>query len=608
MAVTRWADAPGTSNVVGRVPPSVHRFAKADLEQLVALRPDLVVVSEYTDADFLKQLERSGLRVHRMLGLGSLAGVRGAILDLGRAVGEDAAAGRLVAEYDGTLAELARRLAGATKPRVLYWSGNMTAGADTAIGALIEAAGAVNVGREMGITGIAPPGAERAFVTNPDVVLVGTWPGSTEAVTSHPLFSQWAAVREGRIVAMRTELLVALSPVHGRRRLGARAPAPSRSRPGVAWRAAVTRPPLAPRHPGPGRRARPRAAAGDRRGQRAAAVRAASWERSLAKLGLPGDASALGATGETILFTRAPAARAARRARRRRPRRGGRGAAGRLPQPARRLGPARRRRGGGARRGASPCTSGSRAPSSSRCRSPPSPARSPRCWPSTSSPARRGAPASTGLLLTGIAVSALAGADDVGAARGDRGVPREDGAVLARGRPRRPRLDPRAGRGAVRAVGRRAAACCWAGRSTCCRSARTRPRRWACPVHATRLVLLGLAALVAGAATAVAGSVPFVGLMAPHALRPAGRTAEPPPAARGVPGRRAARGAGGPRHAHAQRALRAAARRAHRLRRRALLPAGAARQRGARMSERELLLSAHALAVRPRRRGACCRT
>ncbi len=40
------------------------------------------------------------------------------------------------------------------------------------------------------------------------------------------------------------------------------------------------------------------------------------------------------------------------------------------------------------------------------------------------------------------------------------------------------------------------------------------------PVHAARLAVLGLCALVAGAATAVAGTVPFVGLMAPHALRP----------------------------------------------------------------------------------------
>lgn len=211
VSVTQWADQPGTSNVVGRVPAGAHRFVRADMEQLVALRPDLVVVSEYTDADFLKLLERSGLRVHRMLGLSSLAGVRASILDLGRAVGEEAAARGLVAEFDRKLAELGRRLLGATRPRVLYWSGNMTAGADTAIGALIEAAFATNVGREIGIVGIAPPGAERAFVADPDVVLVGTWPGSSEALTSHPLLSRWTAVREGRIVALRTELLVALS-------------------------------------------------------------------------------------------------------------------------------------------------------------------------------------------------------------------------------------------------------------------------------------------------------------------------------------------------------------------------------------------------------------
>jgi iron complex transport system permease protein len=40
------------------------------------------------------------------------------------------------------------------------------------------------------------------------------------------------------------------------------------------------------------------------------------------------------------------------------------------------------------------------------------------------------------------------------------------------------------------------------------------------PVHAARMAILVLAAIVAGAATAVAGSIPFVGLVAPHALRP----------------------------------------------------------------------------------------
>jgi iron complex transport system permease protein len=40
------------------------------------------------------------------------------------------------------------------------------------------------------------------------------------------------------------------------------------------------------------------------------------------------------------------------------------------------------------------------------------------------------------------------------------------------------------------------------------------------PVRSTRLAILCVSSLVAGAATAVAGSVPFVGLVAPHALRP----------------------------------------------------------------------------------------
>ena len=211
VSVTRWADEKGTSNVVGRVPAPVHRFVKADLEQLVSLRPDLVVVSEYTDADFLKQLELTGLRFHRMQGLTSIPGVRAAILDLGRAVGEEEAARVLVARFDSVLADLHRRLEGVKRPRVLYWSSGMTAGADTAIGALIEVAGGVNVGHEMGVSGIAPPGVERVFVADPDVVLVGTWPRAQEDLTEHPLLQKMRAVREGRIVVLPTERLVALS-------------------------------------------------------------------------------------------------------------------------------------------------------------------------------------------------------------------------------------------------------------------------------------------------------------------------------------------------------------------------------------------------------------
>jgi iron complex transport system substrate-binding protein len=211
VAVTRFADEEGTSNIVGRVPPEVVRFPRADLEQLVALAPDLVVVSQFTVADVLHQIEQSGIRWHRMEGLDSLAGIREAILSLGRAVGEEKAARALVAQYDARLAALARRLSGAKRPRVLYWSNPYTAGANSAIGAIIEGAGAENVGRTLGLEGIAPLGGERAFLADPDVVLVGASFDSVEALRQHPLLGKLRAVREGHVVAMPSELLVTLS-------------------------------------------------------------------------------------------------------------------------------------------------------------------------------------------------------------------------------------------------------------------------------------------------------------------------------------------------------------------------------------------------------------
>jgi iron complex transport system substrate-binding protein len=211
VAVTRFADEKGTSNVVGRVPPAVARFPRADLERLVALAPDLVVVSQYTDADVLRQIEKSGMRWHRMEGLDSLAGFREAILSLGRAVREETAARALVARYDARLAALARLLEGAKHPRVLYWADPYTAGARSAIGAIIEGAGGENLGSTLGLEGIAPLGGERAFLADPDVVLVGESFESVDSLKQHPLLGKLRAVREGRVVTMPGELLVTVS-------------------------------------------------------------------------------------------------------------------------------------------------------------------------------------------------------------------------------------------------------------------------------------------------------------------------------------------------------------------------------------------------------------
>lgn len=211
IAVTRWADDAEMSTVAGRVPAAAARLPRADLERLIALRPDLVVVSEYTDADFLHLLEKSGLRHHRLRGLASLPGIEAAIRELGAAVGAPEAAERLVSRMQRLLSELASRLRGAPPVRVLYWANPHTAGAGTAFDTLITTAGGANVGRELGLSGIVPLAGERAFEAQPDVWLVTAGSGTRQALLRHPLLSQTRAAREGRILEIPNRLLVTLS-------------------------------------------------------------------------------------------------------------------------------------------------------------------------------------------------------------------------------------------------------------------------------------------------------------------------------------------------------------------------------------------------------------
>jgi iron complex transport system substrate-binding protein len=208
VAVTAASDEPESSYVAGHYPPSVARFRRAELERLIALQPDLVIVSEYTDADFMVLLRQSRLNAHRMASLRSLSGIRQAILELGRAVGAADAAQQVVRRYDGRLAELTRRLTRVTRPRALYWSAPYTAGDGTAISALIECAGAHNVARELGYRGLVPIGAERVFAASPDVFLVS---GDEAALRSHPLLARLAAVRNDRIVDVPHKEIVTLS-------------------------------------------------------------------------------------------------------------------------------------------------------------------------------------------------------------------------------------------------------------------------------------------------------------------------------------------------------------------------------------------------------------
>lgn len=172
VAVNAFVDDPGLSNVAGKFPPELPRV-RAELEQIVALRPDLVCVNPFNSADFLDILQKSGLPYFRHNELTSFDGIRNCIIALGARVGEPARAKEIVDSMDRRLSAVDGKLVNLEKkPRVYYWAASWTAGKNSTIDEVIRRAGGVNAGAESGREGMYELSMEQILAIDPDILLL----------------------------------------------------------------------------------------------------------------------------------------------------------------------------------------------------------------------------------------------------------------------------------------------------------------------------------------------------------------------------------------------------------------------------------------------------
>lgn len=213
VGVSRFVDDAGISNVVKHYPDSIPRI-RADLERIIALRPDLVCVASYNSADFLELLRKSNLPIFRHENTNTFAEVMRGLTALGERVGAQGRAKGVVADMERRLNDLRAALASlSARPRVLYWSGGWTAGSRTTVGEMIERAGGVNVAAEAGLAGMAEISVERALAADPDVLLLDAWKAGEPATAEElpPALRTLRAVREGRVVSVEGRSLSAVS-------------------------------------------------------------------------------------------------------------------------------------------------------------------------------------------------------------------------------------------------------------------------------------------------------------------------------------------------------------------------------------------------------------
>jgi iron complex transport system substrate-binding protein len=199
VARTQWDTDPALAHL-----PSTGNALSPSVEWLVAQKPDLVIAWPDNDArNVINQLRPLGIPVYSSR-VETLPEITSMIQRLGVLLGEDARADSLVQSITAQLDSVRTAVAGRTRPTVLYALSidpPMAAGANTFVGAVIDAAGGTNLFAEL--QQLWPQvSLEEIMRRQPDVILlpVGeSTSGSMKGLRSRPGWRDLTAVKSGRV-------------------------------------------------------------------------------------------------------------------------------------------------------------------------------------------------------------------------------------------------------------------------------------------------------------------------------------------------------------------------------------------------------------------------
>jgi iron complex transport system substrate-binding protein len=224
VAVTTFAADPAISNVTAKAESVPHKLAM-NVEILVSLKPDLLFVANWTEAEKVKQLRDAGITVYLTRTGVTLDGIREKIARVGQLVGEPGKAAALLDGMDARLAAVEKRLAKVPADRrrsvVDYTVWGSAQGKGSSWDEIVRRAGLVN-----GVGNIAaddwgqvPLSKEKLLEIDPDILILPGWtydnPKGAEAffakTTTDPVLKALKAVRDGRAYRMPESLKTATS-------------------------------------------------------------------------------------------------------------------------------------------------------------------------------------------------------------------------------------------------------------------------------------------------------------------------------------------------------------------------------------------------------------
>jgi iron complex transport system substrate-binding protein len=217
VAVSQSAYAEEISNVY----QTVQQFKPAvatDVERVVALDPDLMLVSREGRADYTSLARSSGVPVYRIeTNFETLDEIEQNIRLVGYMTGQDESAAKEASRFHAEIEKAASlRTPGSPKPRILGLGGRYSYGKKTLFQDIVTKLGGINVGAENGLVGYDSVNFEQIVRWDPEWIIAGAKTGDTKQVLatlmSDPAISLTQAARNGHILVIDNRVLLPMSP------------------------------------------------------------------------------------------------------------------------------------------------------------------------------------------------------------------------------------------------------------------------------------------------------------------------------------------------------------------------------------------------------------
>jgi iron complex transport system substrate-binding protein len=170
--VSYVVDWPSSTPAPTRFPKSIPRLT-GNTEQILAMRPDLVIVSDYNGGGAVAQLASAGVCVARLRAPRSVADIPQAFEELGKWTGTAPAATSRARELREEIARIAA-LRRSPPLTALVLQGSFTYGKKTLQHSCLELAGLIDAAARAGLEGTPSLAAEQLLLLDPDVVFVST--------------------------------------------------------------------------------------------------------------------------------------------------------------------------------------------------------------------------------------------------------------------------------------------------------------------------------------------------------------------------------------------------------------------------------------------------